>query len=205
MERQQSVHGACAKVVVPVLLKMILSAFSGRINQLENGKSAERPRDSAVEETLLSADSNGRMTSDDEDEHAGNAMLGLMDDKSRSTPNNHQESSAKSFTNHIKRVIDRQSAHVDAQGIPSLTESQPKLARRRWSNKHPRLQDYILPPRRRADHLLGCYWRLVNSLYPFLDRAGFQSAYQRLWTGEDHEERCTYFSLSPQHRLCHIM
>ena len=120
-------------------------------------------------------------------------MLGLMDDELRSKPSNHEDSSAKSFTNQIKRVIDRQSARADAQDTPSSTKNQPKLARRRWWNKHPRLQDYVLPPRHRADHLLDCYWRLVNTLYPFLDPAGFQSTYQRLWTGEDPGEDAPTF------------
>ncbi|KAL1953096.1 hypothetical protein VTO42DRAFT_3597 [Malbranchea cinnamomea] len=42
-------------------------------------------------------------------------------------------------------------------------------------------EDYSLPPRPLADHLLECYWERVYCLYPFFHRSSFQAAYENLW------------------------
>lgn len=47
--------------------------------------------------------------------------------------------------------------------------------------------DYFLPPRVLADHLLSCYWNRVHCLYPFVHQQSFISAYNRLW-GSDTQE-----------------
>lgn len=41
--------------------------------------------------------------------------------------------------------------------------------------------DFSLPPRSLADHLLDCYWERVYSLYPFFHRPSFERAYESLW------------------------
>lgn len=41
--------------------------------------------------------------------------------------------------------------------------------------------DFSLPPRSLADHLLDCYWERVHCLYPFLHRPSFEKAYENLW------------------------
>jgi Fungal specific transcription factor domain len=53
----------------------------------------------------------------------------------------------------------------------------------RTKNQKPSL-DYVLPPRKKADELLETYWRLVDPLYPFLDKAETISAYNSIWIGE---------------------
>lgn len=41
--------------------------------------------------------------------------------------------------------------------------------------------DFSLPPRSLADHLLECYWDRVHCLYPFFHRPSFEQAYEDLW------------------------
>ncbi|KAL4888826.1 fungal-specific transcription factor domain-containing protein [Aspergillus ambiguus] len=43
-------------------------------------------------------------------------------------------------------------------------------------------EDFSLPPRALADHLLDCYWAGVHTLYPFIHRPTFQQGYSRLWS-----------------------
>lgn len=42
-------------------------------------------------------------------------------------------------------------------------------------------EDFSLPPRALADHLLECYWDRVHCLYPFFHRPSFERAYENLW------------------------
>lgn len=46
------------------------------------------------------------------------------------------------------------------------------------------LQDFILPPRSIADHLVDCYWTSVHTLYPFLHRIEFMKIYDSLWAAK---------------------
>lgn len=51
--------------------------------------------------------------------------------------------------------------------------------------------DYNLPSRKRADVLMGLYWKFVHELYPFLDKRQVQNDYTKIWSGDDSvsEER----------------
>ncbi|CAI4214111.1 unnamed protein product [Parascedosporium putredinis] len=94
-------------------------------------------------------------------------------------------SSAGSFTRQIKAAIDARlgvptqqppprSSSLLSQGagydVPDAKGSDGPL-------------DYVLPPRRQADHLTGVYWFYVDPLYPFLDKAKWDRAYEGLFTG----------------------
>lgn len=46
----------------------------------------------------------------------------------------------------------------------------------------PALDDWLLPPRHLADHLMDCYWERVHCLYPFVHQPSFVTAYNRIWT-----------------------
>lgn len=48
-----------------------------------------------------------------------------------------------------------------------------------------RFDDFALPPRTLADHLVGCFFSHVYTLYPFFDRPAFEAAYRNLWRAED--------------------
>jgi hypothetical protein len=52
-----------------------------------------------------------------------------------------------------------------------------------------RLEDFVLPPRHIADHLISRYWAMCATLYPFLHRTTFSLAYSKLWAtdGENIE------------------
>lgn len=43
------------------------------------------------------------------------------------------------------------------------------------------VDEFLLPPRDLADHLLDCFWDRVYCLYPFFHRQSFQDAYDNLW------------------------
>ncbi|KAJ5571716.1 hypothetical protein N7535_005376 [Penicillium sp. DV-2018c] len=68
--------------------------------------------------------------------------------------------------------------------------SRPKNADRGvWRDLgHPsvdfRFDDFSLPPRSLADHLLECYWDRVHCLFPFFHRPSFEQAYENLWGSE---------------------
>lgn len=45
--------------------------------------------------------------------------------------------------------------------------------------------DFALPPRMLADHLLKCFFDKVYILYPFFHRPAFEAAYKNIWRAED--------------------
>lgn len=47
-----------------------------------------------------------------------------------------------------------------------------------------RFDDFSLPPRSLADHLLECYWDRVHCLFPFFHRPSFEQAYENLWESD---------------------
>ncbi|KAL3455131.1 fungal-specific transcription factor domain-containing protein [Aspergillus heterothallicus] len=48
-----------------------------------------------------------------------------------------------------------------------------------------RFDDFTLPPRALADHLLACFFDRVYNIYPFFHRPSFEAAYQQLWCTEN--------------------
>jgi len=102
-------------------------------------------------------------------------------------------SSAGSFTRQIKAAIDARLGVSQEPGSRSVVVSPMAVNYDRPGTKgttHDDL-DYVLPPRRQADHLTGVYWCYVDPLYPFLDKKKWDSAYEGLFTGGpiDTEER----------------
>ncbi|PYI35620.1 hypothetical protein BP00DRAFT_477662 [Aspergillus indologenus CBS 114.80] len=67
-----------------------------------------------------------------------------------------------------------------SQCFPNALRHLPKL-----QNKPPRPgrsdHQFVIPPRKQADNLLGLYWDYVDSAYPWLDRPSIESAYETLW------------------------
>lgn len=47
-----------------------------------------------------------------------------------------------------------------------------------------RFDDFSLPPRSLADHLLECYLDRVHCLFPFFHRPSFEQAYKNLWESD---------------------
>lgn len=170
-----------------------------RIDELEGGQSlgrgslptvsAERgpstpfsPREAEEGEGEGEGDGDGDGGTDSANESM--TMMGLIEDEHQSPSRLYGDSSAKTFVNRIKSVLDLQSTLAQPNSSRSKRAHVRSPAARRVSTKQQRpFQDYLLPSRQRADHLLASYWRLV--VYPFLDREEVETLYRRLWTGED--------------------
>lgn len=93
------------------------------------------------------------------------------------------------FMNRVKRVIDRQvtppDSHRSSQPVAARGwQTVPKLRSTQQQQEQHQNLDYVLPSRQRADRLLDTYWRLVDTLYPFLDKEEVLKTYRCLWTGE---------------------
>ncbi|PYH77076.1 hypothetical protein BO82DRAFT_345797 [Aspergillus uvarum CBS 121591] len=67
-----------------------------------------------------------------------------------------------------------------SQAFPNALRHLPKLQNRIPRKEHSDFQ-FVIPPRRQADNLLGLYWDYVDSAYPWLDRPSIESAYETLW------------------------
>jgi hypothetical protein len=50
--------------------------------------------------------------------------------------------------------------------------------------------EYVLPTRRKADRLMGLYWKYVHVLYPHLEKEQTQHDYERMWNGSDDDSNC---------------
>ncbi|KAL4959074.1 transcription factor domain-containing protein [Aspergillus stella-maris] len=51
-----------------------------------------------------------------------------------------------------------------------------------------RFDDFALPPRGMADHLVSCFFNKLYIIYPFFHRPAFEAAYRNLWRGEEEEK-----------------
>lgn len=96
-------------------------------------------------------------------------------------------SSTSAFMKQIKSTVHKKlisSASPPDQSIFGPTagsETSETLHRRHTDDFMEDLQDFILPPRSIADHLVDCYWIYVHSLYPFLHKPSFMKIYNSLW------------------------
>jgi hypothetical protein len=108
-------------------------------------------------------------------------MMGLIEEAGHGEESVVGDSSAASFMNRIKTVLDQQLSPGSAQQPRSATPATVATGlhrQRRFRNP-----DYVLPSRQQADKLLDVYWRLVDPLYPFIDQDDFMGKYQSLWAG----------------------
>ncbi|KAJ5383226.1 fungal specific transcription factor [Penicillium concentricum] len=75
------------------------------------------------------------------------------------------------------------------QSMPSRpisgSTAQPVYSRLQDTSTKYRFDDFALPPRMLADHLLKCFFDKVYILYPFFHRPAFEAAYRNLWRAED--------------------
>ena len=157
--------------------KLEVIRLQSRIDELER----VNQRKSLTEGTDHPSPSTPMSTSTQNHHSGANAMMGLIGEGDRVEESGVGDSSAASFMNRIKSVLDQQltpgSAHQPQSSAPS-SASASLLRQRRFRNP-----DYVLPSRHLADRLLGVYWLLVDSLYPLIDKDDFMPKYQSLWTG----------------------
>ncbi|KAL4797621.1 fungal-specific transcription factor domain-containing protein [Aspergillus venezuelensis] len=78
------------------------------------------------------------------------------------------------------------SAFEKTKGSRCLFQPQPLKELPRLGRRKPTSQSqFLVPPRKQADHLLGLYWDFVESAYPWLDRFSIESAYATLWSQDE--------------------
>ena len=113
--------------------------------------------------------------------HESMTMMGLLEVENQSPSHSSADSSASNFINRIKNFI---SLHATERSLitPPQKPRRP-LAPRRSNKSHNSRDDYVLPPRRRADYLLASYWQ--RTVYPFVDADEVEALYPKLWTGDD--------------------
>lgn len=65
------------------------------------------------------------------------------------------------------------------------SRAEPVFSTLQDSSNDYRFDDFTLPPRMLADHLLKCFFDKIYILYPFFHRPAFEAAYRNVWRGED--------------------
>ncbi|OAP63460.1 hypothetical protein AYL99_02687 [Fonsecaea erecta] len=156
--------------------KLEIMRLQSRIDELErsSGRRSTHPESTDQPSTPQS-------TSDRHHDSGGaNAMMGLMDEGEPGEVGVVGDSSAASFMNRIKAALDQQLTPDSAQHASSTVSPRATGSQRQRRFKTP---DYVLPPRQQADRLLEVYWKIVDPLYPFVDKEDFMGKYQTLWTG----------------------
>ncbi|KAF7624981.1 hypothetical protein AFLA_001856 [Aspergillus flavus NRRL3357] len=119
--------------------------------------------------------------------HGVNAMMGAVEEE-RPTQGFFGSSSAASFMHQIKMAVDRRvtSPHRRTSDTILGASHAPGLMSTR-SEKPTSVQNYVLPPRKTADSLMGVYWSFVFPLYPLVDGIRLRAEYEKVWTGEPLE------------------
>ncbi|EXJ74277.1 uncharacterized protein A1O5_02573 [Cladophialophora psammophila CBS 110553] len=154
--------------------KLEIIRLQSRIDELERaGRRSKRPES-------VDRPSTPQSTSDRNHDSGANAMMGLMEEGEPGEAGIVGDSSAASFMNRIKSALDQQLTPDPAQQSNSTASPAAAGSQRQRRFKNP---DYVLPSRQQADRLLEVYWRIVDPLYPFVDKDDFMGKYQSLWTG----------------------
>ncbi|KAA8911525.1 fungal-specific transcription factor domain-containing protein [Sphaerosporella brunnea] len=125
-------------------------------------------------------------------------ILADNDDKGEGDENHSffGSSSAFSFMKHIKRTVAKKRSSslspqdVDFRALASngMGGMEPPVRQTQSRDDDgflEDLEDFVLPRRDIADHLIDCYWTWVHSLYPFFHRPTFMATYEQLWTGSE--------------------
>ncbi|KIY03357.1 uncharacterized protein Z520_00048 [Fonsecaea multimorphosa CBS 102226] len=155
--------------------KLEIMRLQSRIDELERSGRRKSNQPEGAEHQ-----SPPQSTSDRNHDSGANAMMGLMEEGEPAEAGVVGDSSAASFMNRIKAALDQQLTPDSAQQASSTVSPVPTGSQRQRRFKNP---DYVLPPRQQADRLLEVYWRIVDPLYPFVDKDDFMGKYQTLWTG----------------------
>jgi hypothetical protein len=70
----------------------------------------------------------------------------------------------------------------------NASRAEPALSTLQDTSTDYRFDDFALPPRELADHLVACFFDHVYILYPFFHRPAFEAAYRNLWRSEDESK-----------------
>lgn len=96
-------------------------------------------------------------------------------------------SSAASFFNHIQDRLNNDAASsrdCDPQTGSRHQAKDPPQQAGALGRDSAHLDDFHLPPRQAADHLIDLYWNRVQCLYPYVHWPTFLESYNRLWMSD---------------------
>ena len=124
--------------------------------------------------------------------NAMGAASSITDGGLESSDHFYGTSSVVSFSQQIYQTQQRLNGGSNSilNQVSTTTAAQPTrdmLSELLTSIPIPKPDDYFLPPRVLADHLLNCYWSRVHCLYPFVHQQSFMSTYGRLWSTDTQE------------------
>jgi hypothetical protein len=109
-------------------------------------------------------------------------------------------SSTLSFMKELRGTVPSQPEHespqrlqtLDTEGSGGVNDGGPRKTSYdhllRVERGRVSFDEFVLPPRSMADHLIQAYWEHVSSLYPFLYKPLFDAAYELLWVPVTNEE-----------------
>lgn len=116
-------------------------------------------------------------------EHSVHAIIGAaLDEDNRE--GFFGSSSAGTFMQHVQKMVQQKIGGMSGQPAANQDVYPLALPASGHAIVHPKPVDYVLPSRRRADILMGCYWKYAHVLYPYLDKMQVEDDYEKLWRSE---------------------
>ncbi|KAF7586738.1 hypothetical protein BBP40_008381 [Aspergillus hancockii] len=113
-----------------------------------------------------------------------NAMMGAVEEE-RPTQGFFGSSSVASFMHQIKTAVDKRVTSLHRRTSDSILGVVPPSGLLGTKQQKPSsVQNYVLPPRKTADSLMGVYWSFVFPLYPLVDSIRLRAEYEKIWTGK---------------------
>jgi hypothetical protein len=111
-------------------------------------------------------------------------MMGAVEEE-RPTHGFFGSSSVASFMHQIKTAVDKRVTSPQRRTSDSILGAAPHSGLMGAKLEMPSsVQNYVLPPRKTADSLMGVYWSFVFPLYPLVDSMRLRAEYEKIWTGE---------------------
>lgn len=101
------------------------------------------------------------------------------------------ESSSASFMQYISKILEggkTPDPDLKARGIASGHAATRPFYRISNKSRTGHSTEYVLPPRKAADHLLEIHWSCSQIILPWLDRVRFMKQYETLWTSDPHSD-----------------
>ena len=94
-------------------------------------------------------------------------------------------SSAGTFMQNVKKMVEQKLGGAHEQLPHAVSRNHDNLPLLVPGHEfRQRKLDYVLPPRKKADSLMASYWKYVDVLYPYLDKAQMQEDYEKTWRGD---------------------
>lgn len=97
------------------------------------------------------------------------------------------DSSTVAFIKQLQATFKSRTPDLDSpHGSSNLSQQSINRDRSRGAEAvQSKIPRNLLPPRPLADHLVDCYFCKIHTLYPFVHREAFLTAYRTLWRTND--------------------